>query len=232
MNARDIKSFRSHLLKLAKRIEATASSAEEQARTATGGDQSNAPLHLADIGSDEYAQELGATLLENEQYLQGEILAALSRIEHEKFGRCESCGCDIARERLKAIPYARYCLICAETEQNAPMVNLNEGRPRNWQAGIGIREDTRPSAGSVNSHGDIHAAGTPGGGTAIGGLAGTNTGDGTPDDDLEEAMGSGNFDVETDSPEEEAEGFSGISGGAVGGTPANKRASGGTRPKG
>ena len=29
---------------------------------------------------------------------------------------------------------------------------------------------------------DIHAAGTPGGGTAVGGLAGTNVGDGSPDD--------------------------------------------------
>ncbi len=73
---------------------------------------------------------------------------------------------------------------------------------------------------------DIHAAGTPGGGTASGGLAGTNAPTGDPDDvDLEDAMGSG-ID---DSAGEDRGGppYSGIHGGAVGGTPAEKRASGG-----
>jgi len=73
---------------------------------------------------------------------------------------------------------------------------------------------------------DIHAAGTPGGGTASGGLAGSNTGDGDPDDvDLEDALGSGVLDT----TEEDQEGppYAGPSGGAVGGTPAEKRAKGG-----
>ena len=46
---------------------------------------------------------------------------------------------------------------------------------------------------------DIFAAGTPGGGAAAGGLAGTNVGDGDPDNaDLENAMGSGTFDTDGD----------------------------------
>jgi hypothetical protein len=44
---------------------------------------------------------------------------------------------------------------------------------------------------------DVHAAGTAGGGTAVGGLAGTNTGSGDPANaDLEAAMGSGTYDQE------------------------------------
>jgi len=44
---------------------------------------------------------------------------------------------------------------------------------------------------------DTHAAGTPGGGTAAGGLAGTNIDDGSPDNaDLEGALGSGIRDTE------------------------------------
>ena len=72
--------------------------------------------------------------------------------------------------------------------------------------------------------GDGHAAGTPGGGTEIGGLAGTNFGDGDPEDvDLDKAMGSG-----LDEPEDEGgPPYSGISGGAVGGTPAEGRSTGG-----
>ena len=78
---------------------------------------------------------------------------------------------------------------------------------------------------------DIHAAGTPGGGSAYGGLGGTNIGDGDPDNaNLEGAMGSGvreNEEPPFEEDEEETEAFGGISGGAVGGTPANKRSRGG-----
>src|SRR3954451_21083988 len=76
------------------------------------------------------------------------------------------------------------------------------------------------------SAGDIYAAGTPGGGTAAGGLAGTNVGDGDPDNDnLEDALGHGEKD--TAGEELDAPPYSGHAGGAVGGTPAGKRAKGG-----
>jgi hypothetical protein len=58
----------------------------------------------------------------------------------------------------------------------------------------------------------------------VGGLAGTNIGDGSPENaDLERAMAPGEV------PDEEDEGppYAGPTGGAVGGTPAEGRASGG-----
>jgi hypothetical protein len=79
---------------------------------------------------------------------------------------------------------------------------------------------------------DIHAAGTPGGGTASGGLAGTNAGDGSPDDvNLENPMGSGVLDQ---GGEEDDDGppYAGPAGGSVGGTPAEGRASGGRAGRG
>jgi hypothetical protein len=61
---------------------------------------------------------------------------------------------------------------------------------------LGKRTGRRPPQSAA---GDIHAAGTPGGGTAAGGLAGTNIGHGEPDDaDLEDALGSGIYDNEED----------------------------------
>ncbi len=75
---------------------------------------------------------------------------------------------------------------------------------------------------------DRQAAGTPGGGTEVGGLAGTNFGEGDPDlEELHEAMGTG-----TEPEAEDEASYSGRSGGAVGGTPAGKRSSGGTTRSG
>lgn len=250
MTNHNVEKFRVRLRTMAKEIQERSDQAEELSRQATGGegagDLSNSPIHLADVGSEVFTQELGATLLENEQYLQAEILAALDRIEKGSYGRCEHCAKAIAHKRLEALPYARFCVVCATKLHAGREVNLNEGRPKNWTEGLGLRAEGPPpgSPGGPEESAtgaDRHAAGTPGGGTAIGGLAGTNVGTGEPEGlDLEDAMGSGAFDVaiESDPPAEErltegepGGGYSGHSGGAVGGTPANKRASGGRTPR-
>jgi hypothetical protein len=87
-----------------------------------------------------------------------------------------------------------------------------------------LRPGERPS--KLGSH---HAAGTPGGGTEVGGLGGANIDEGSPNNaDLEETMGTG-----TNEPE--AEGgppYSGVSGGAVGGSPAEGRSAGGNTEHG
>ena len=84
--------------------------------------------------------------------------------------------------------------------------------------------------GETNDEGDAHdagganAVGTPGGGLASGGLAGTNAGGGGYDDaQLEDAMGAGIYDHSGDKVDEE-EPEAGSAGGAAGGTPAGKRA--------
>jgi len=94
---------------------------------------------------------------------------------------------------------------------------------------LGWSEDPAEAEAEDRGARDPHAAGTPGGGTAHGGLAGTNVGDGSPDNaDLEDALGSGIHDT----ADEERSGppYAGPAGGAVGGTPAEKRARGGRHP--
>jgi DnaK suppressor protein len=235
--------YRERLLALAERMDGTLAGLENSVRNPTGGQAggglSNAPLHLGDIASDVTTQEIDATLLENEAFMRNEVSAALERAEHGKYGVCERCGKAIIRERLDAIPYTRYCTRCAEKTQSGRRVNLNEGRPEGWLGKPG--HELANSAALPNSNGtsarhsdDKHAAGTPGGGSSAGGLAGTNSATGDPDiPDLNKAMGSGNFDVEADKgdkDEESPEAYSGPAGGAVGGTPANKRARGGKAP--
>ena len=218
MTTKAIEQYRQRLQALLARVGVTVAGLVEDVRRPTGGESaggiSDVPLHLGDAGTDAFDHELDTTLLENEAFIREECLAALERIERGTYGRCEICGREITPERLDVLPYTPYCAEDAARVQAGKAVNLNEGRPREM--------DARPA--------DHHAAGTPGGGTAVGGLAGTTVGEGEPDEvDLEEAMGSGNFDITIAAEEgdEMPEAYSGPAGGAVGGTPANKRARGG-----
>ena len=42
-----------------------------------------------------------------------EVDAALGKLEAGTYGQCESCGNDIAEDRLEAMPAARLCMSCA-----------------------------------------------------------------------------------------------------------------------
>jgi hypothetical protein len=135
---------------------------------------------------------------------------------------------------LDAIPFTRYCVKCAELNDATPQVNLDQGRPQSprdtlapegeMQEDRVRRVDPMVSPPPPVHRGDVHAIGTAGGGTAVGGLAGSNEGDGDPIvAELDEATASGNFDAEDGRGDDQTP-RSGRSGGAVGGTPARKRA--------
>jgi RNA polymerase-binding transcription factor DksA len=81
----------------------------------TGGNLSHMPIHMADLGTDNFEQENTLHLLANEENLLAEIVAALERIDRGTFGVCEECQGPIApKARLKELPYARYCVQCAK----------------------------------------------------------------------------------------------------------------------
>jgi RNA polymerase-binding transcription factor DksA len=113
------------LLALKKRVGGDLSDLEEEALRAVGGEASgglsNVPIHLGDLGTDNFEEEVNLGLLENEQQILQEIGDALTRIEQGTFGRCEECQQEIPRERLEAVPYARYCLRHAKEFQGGAM---------------------------------------------------------------------------------------------------------------
>lgn len=59
-------------------------------------------------------EHLNFDTVERERKLLKEIDAALERIKEGSYGTCEGCGKEIATRRLRAVPWARYCLVCAE----------------------------------------------------------------------------------------------------------------------
>jgi RNA polymerase-binding transcription factor DksA len=235
INQSQLDKHRNQLEALASRARGDATALIEQARGGSGrdGELSNAPFHLGDMGTEEYLHDLNTTLLANEQYIVSEARAALRRMEEGTFGQCEGCGKAIAKARLEAIPFTRYCVDCA-AENPMPQVNLDDGRPHvpsDTLAPEGEMQESGPRREAFSDmqppkvyRGDIYAAGTAGGGTAVGGLAGTNEGHGDPNvSEVQDATGSGNFDIDDDRLDPETP-RSGPTGGAVGGTPARKRA--------
>jgi len=76
---------------------------------------SNMPIHMADLGTDNFERENTLHLLANEEQILTEIKAALDRITQGTFGRCEECqGAILPKSRLKELPYTRYCVTCAK----------------------------------------------------------------------------------------------------------------------
>ncbi len=79
-----------------------------------GSDNTGMPIHMAELGSDNFEQEFTLSLLETEEDTLGLIESALERIDEGSFGQCIECDGPIAKARLNAIPYTPVCIKCAE----------------------------------------------------------------------------------------------------------------------
>jgi DnaK suppressor protein len=90
-----------------------ADAALNQSRTQANGDLSSMPIHMADLGTDNFEQEFTLSLMESDSGILGKIEAALERIEEGTYGDCEECGAKIPKTRLNALPYASMCVKCA-----------------------------------------------------------------------------------------------------------------------
>ncbi len=122
MKKAELNVYRDRLRELRSRlrgdVDQLANSALKKTRSETNGDLSSMPIHMADIGSDNFEQEFTLSLMENEEGTLDAIEAALERIDSGAFGMCEECGVKIPKARLLAIPYAPFCVKCAEHHEN------------------------------------------------------------------------------------------------------------------
>jgi len=114
LTASDIKHFEEMLLEKRKEILRNVNEFEDEAlkksRLDASGDLSSMPIHMADIGTDNYEQEFALGLMDSERKLLREIDDALGRIEQKTYGICEGTGEKIPKARLEARPWARYCV--------------------------------------------------------------------------------------------------------------------------
>jgi len=81
---------------------------------------------MAELGSDNFDQELTLSLLGSENEALDQIEAAIKRIEDGSYGQCEDCGKQIPESRLEAIPYTALCVRCAAQRKKATNYKPNE----------------------------------------------------------------------------------------------------------
>ena len=117
----DLKPFKERLLQLRSRlrgdVNAMANATLRRTRSEASGDLSSMPIHMADIGSDNFEQEFTLSLMENDEETLDLIESALVRIEEGTYGSCTDCGAQIPKTRLNAIPYTPHCIKCAAQSQ-------------------------------------------------------------------------------------------------------------------
>lgn len=114
LSAAQIRHFKELLLlkyvELTGNVNAIEKEALKTSRLDAAGDLSSMPIHMADMGTDNFEQEFALDLMDSERKLLAEIYAALDRIEHHTFGICEGTGKPIKLARLQACPWSRYCI--------------------------------------------------------------------------------------------------------------------------
>jgi RNA polymerase-binding protein DksA len=110
----ELNTFRDLLLTKRNELLGTVTQLREDAlhknRQESAGDLSSMPIHMADIGSDNWEQEFTLGLLANESELLREIEEALQRIENGTYGVCLGTNTHIQKRRLRAKPWAKYCI--------------------------------------------------------------------------------------------------------------------------
>jgi RNA polymerase-binding protein DksA len=112
LSDKDLNEFRELLLAKRRELAGDVLHLENEARehNSNGGNSSPMPLHMADLGSDTWEQELTLGLIEAERSLLREIDEALDRIDNRTYGVCLGTGKPIAKVRLRAQPWAKYCI--------------------------------------------------------------------------------------------------------------------------
>lgn len=116
-----LKHFHKLLLQRRSKVAGTAEQLEgkvfKNSMQEASGNLSTQPLHMADLGTDEFEEGLTLGLMENEEEELAQIDEALERIKDRSYGICENCSKPIPKGRLKVIPHARLCIKCKEKEE-------------------------------------------------------------------------------------------------------------------
>lgn len=90
----------------------------------------------SDRASADYTSEMFGVLLERQAGTLEEVERALTKMEKGEFGICEACEKSIPSKRIKALPWARFCLECQQVHDRK-----NSKRPSETAAEWEVEEE-------------------------------------------------------------------------------------------
>lgn len=108
MNSTEIKKFKEELIRLREELLSLVQKTTENEKEYPSSEVGD----TIDLAADSSARELLFELNDSEKKRLEDIDRALQKIEQSRFGICEKCGNEIDKKRLKAVPYARFCIKC------------------------------------------------------------------------------------------------------------------------
>ena len=121
VNKRDAKRFEKRLLeereKLLDNMAKLESSVLSKNQKESSGDLSSYSFHMADLATDASEREKAFLFASKEGRLLYHIDEALRRLYRNDYGTCQTCGENISKERLEAVPHARLCITCQRQEE-------------------------------------------------------------------------------------------------------------------
>ena len=112
LTATEIKEIKKHL-------EALKTEAEARLKDKKNMDMPEAEVgDPIDVAGQSMDKEILFELSGNSHNIIGQIEAALRKIEKGIYGRCELCRQPIPKKRIKALPFARYCVHCQTSSES------------------------------------------------------------------------------------------------------------------
>jgi DnaK suppressor protein len=99
-----------------------------------------------DLASEERDREINFILSDRERAKSQQIDDALARINAGNYGECESCGLEIAEERLRVMPFTLLCRDCQQDQEREARSQRRVDDGRNVYRKIGSTDADEESA--------------------------------------------------------------------------------------
>ncbi len=96
---------------------------------------------IIDSVSEERTRELDMILTDREKKKLLQIDDALDRIEENIYGLCEECGVKIPKQRLKVLPFAKFCVDCQEKQEREEKYLREESEEEIKKVPVGEAEE-------------------------------------------------------------------------------------------
>ena len=120
LTKKDLKHYEERLLDERKKLLGQMGYLEKtlnQTQRDLAGDLSAYSFHMADMGTDAMEREKTFLFASAEGRMLYSVDQALRRLYRNEYGLCQSCGKEIGKPRLEAIPHASLCVACQEKQE-------------------------------------------------------------------------------------------------------------------